>query len=156
MSATSSSHLISGFSPGSHNDPEYHKPIIEARKNALIQALIKNNGLINLACKSVGVTRQTFWHYMAADPEFKEIYEIIKEEQQDKVENKMFELIDQGDSKLIMFYLSCIAKARGYCYRSGDTNVNVGVNTDDKQTTINIIQVNDKKDLDKLNGSEGN
>jgi len=83
-------------------------------KNALIDALRKNMGIVSKACSVVGIGRTTFYRYMNEDPEFKKEVESIGEECIDFAESKLLENIDNNDTTSIIFYLKTKGRKRGY------------------------------------------
>ncbi|MCH3980509.1 MAG: hypothetical protein LKE41_01050 [Prevotella sp.] len=87
---------------------------MEEKKRRLIEALNKTHGLITLACKNAGVTRQTYYNWLNSDDEFKEEALEIEEMQKDFVESKLLENINANDPTSIIFYLKTKARERGY------------------------------------------
>lgn len=87
---------------------------MEAEKRRLIEALTKTHGLITLACKNAGVSRQTYYNWLNSDEEFKESAVEIAEMQKDFVESKLLENINANDPTSIIFYLKTKARERGY------------------------------------------
>lgn len=104
----------------------------EARiKTALLAALEKNLGIVSKSCEAVGVNRKTYYRYREKDPVFKEQTDELTEVALDYVEGKMFQKISgvkvKGENgvytlppsdTMIIFYLKCKGKARGYIERS--------------------------------------
>jgi hypothetical protein len=110
---------------------------IQHNKKALLDALSKSLGVVQTACKLVGIDRSTFYKYVKEDDEFKEAVENIEQEAIDFVESKLFERVegvwidsgkvDNNDEPIvyksppsdtaIIFYLKTKGKKRGYVER---------------------------------------
>jgi len=86
-------------------------------KKMLIEAMEKCHGIVSDACKSVGVSRVTYYEYYKNDVKFKKSIDEIEGTVLDFVENKLFEKIDKGDVTCIIFYLKTKGKNRGYIER---------------------------------------
>ena len=94
------------------------------KKDAL-RILKSNFGNISLTCEQVGVSRQTFYKWRNDDSVFNAEVEAIQERTFDFVESKMIQGINEGNTRLIIFYLSCKGKKRGYGFKSeADTDKN--------------------------------
>jgi len=102
----------------------------------MILALRKSKGVVWSACLEVGITRYQHNDWMRDDPDYKEVYENIKEDRLDYIESKMLECIEgvkvqrgysedgepiiydvPPNDKLIQFALKTQAKKRGYIER---------------------------------------
>ena len=90
---------------------------MENHKELLIKALEKNLGLVTQSCKEVRVDRQTHYRYMREDPEYKRRVDEINEITIDFVERKLFEKIEEGEEKCILFFMKYKGKDRGYTDR---------------------------------------
>ena len=99
-------------------------------KKELIKTLKHFNGIISSACEAVGISRQTYYNYLADDKAFAEQVEEINEASIDHVESKLMEKINgvtvQAGEKVydvppsdtaIIFFLKTKAKKRGYVER---------------------------------------
>lgn len=73
------------------------------------------------AAESLGCVRSTVYDFINKYDDVKQVFDDINETTIDKVENKMMELIDEGNSTLIIFYLKTKAKHRGYVERQEHT-----------------------------------
>lgn len=139
-------------------------------KIAIIEALKKSLGNISLACKSVGISRETYYSYLKEDQEFKstiqnEVFEFNK----DFVESKLMEKINGKeyieetkefdkngkiksvkqtkkvvlpDITAIQFYLKTQAKDRGYVEK---TEHDLTTNGKDLQMGLQIIVKNEEE-----------
>jgi len=95
-------------------------------KKKLIDAMEVCHGIVSDACKTVGVSRVTYYDYYKNDPEFKSAVDEIEGTILDYVEGKLFKLIDKGDVASTLFYLKTKGKSRGYIERSEiDHTVNI-------------------------------
>ena len=84
------------------------------KKALLLEELRDSLGLVSSACDKVGVGRTTFYEWLKNDPEFARQVDEIEERALDFVESKMFQAIQNGDVRLIQFYLSTKGRKRGY------------------------------------------
>lgn len=87
-------------------------------KHALLQALKNNKGFVAKACEEVGISRRTYYSYVADDPLFAEMVMEIREEIVDIVENQLVVNAEKGYEASIIFFLKTQGKRRGY----GDQN----------------------------------
>ena len=95
-------------------------------KKELIDAVEKCHGIISDACKSVGVSRATYYDYYKNDEVFKSSVDEIEGVVVDYVEGKLFKLIDKGDVAATLFFMKTKGKERGYTEKSEIThNVNI-------------------------------
>ena len=86
----------------------------EEKKEALLAALEKSLGVVTVACRACGVTRERYYTYMKKDPEFRASVEELNTVSLDFAESKLFELIKNGNPAATIFYLKTKGKARGY------------------------------------------
>ena len=95
-------------------------------KKELIEAMEVCHGIVSDACKSVGVSRVTYYDYYKNDAEFKASIDEIEGSVLDYVEGKLFGLIEKGDVAATLFYMKTKGKSRGYTEKSEiDHNINV-------------------------------
>lgn len=85
-----------------------------AHKKKFLECLAEAKGLIATACRACGIARRTIYDWRKADPEFEAQLQDITEIQIDKVESKLLDFIDSGDTTAAIFYLKSKAKNRGY------------------------------------------
>lgn len=126
--------------PTENTKPHYAKRM--AAKYSLTpekvcEALVLDRGLIADAALRLGVARGVLYKYIADRPLCAATLKDAREAMGDVAERKLFELIEAGDVRCIMYYLSTVHKARGY-----------GVKRDDslfenrpQVTAINIVSV---------------
>ncbi len=92
----------------------------------LCEALRLNRGIPAYAATALGVSRQAVWQYMKKRPHLIEFAADLKETQVDISEAKLFQAIDKGDVRAIIFHLRTIGKDRGYVERTEVTGENGG------------------------------
>lgn len=109
-------------------DKERKKMSMDEKKKFLLDALRDNYGIVKYATDLLGSSRQTFYDYLNSDEDFKKGYEGIREECTDFVEKKLFEVINEGHTNSIQFYLRTRGKERGYQENMINTNLNKDIN----------------------------
>ena len=100
---------------------------VDIHKKAMLNALTKSLGIVSKACDEVGISRQTHYNYMEADPDYKQAVSDIADLAIDFAESKLFEKINgvtvqAGENTYtqppsdtaIIFYLKTKGKKRGY------------------------------------------
>jgi len=92
-------------------------PQTEDKKQAMLEALEKNLGIVTISCKSVGISRKTHYRWLESDPEYKEAVEAIPDVVLDFAENKLFKAIQDGNITATIFFLKTRGKDRGYIER---------------------------------------
>ena len=107
---------------------------IDNTKKELVEMMKFFKGIVSSACEAVGISRQTYYNYLADDKAFAEQIDEINEASIDFVEGKLFEKISgikvQTETKggpviyeqppsdtAIIFFLKTKAKKRGYVER---------------------------------------
>lgn len=83
-------------------------------KKEFLKILRGKMGIISLACSSTGILPETVDQWIREDPEFQRDLSLCNEAALDFVESRMFEKINEGDSRLIRFFLETRGKKRGY------------------------------------------
>lgn len=108
---------------------------IDNTKKELLEMLKYFKGIVSSACEAVGISRQTYYNYLADDKEFASSVDEINEASIDHVEGKLMEKINgisvavetQAGMKVyeqppsdtaIIFYLKTKGKKRGYIERT--------------------------------------
>ena len=86
-------------------------------KERVIEALKQNKGVVTNAARALECSRSSIYNYINKHSDVKEAFDDINEGTIDKVEQKMLDLIDEGNPTLIIFYLKTKAKHRGYVER---------------------------------------
>ena len=100
---------------------------IAQHKAALIEALEKSLGIVTTACKSVDISRSTFYLWMREDEEFKKAVDEIENVALDFAESQLHKQMKDGQASSTIFYLKTKGKKRGYVERQeieqiGNTN----------------------------------
>ena len=105
------------------------------KKKDFLEALIKANGNISVACKNSNVSRSSVYRWQKA-PSFRARLEEAKEEANeaflDFLEEKLVDRIRVGSDACLIFALKTKAKKRGYVEKEETTNniTNIEVNYD--------------------------
>ena len=118
------------------------------KKKDMLHALEASLNNITKAAEKVGITRQTHYNWLDADPDYKKAAESIDDVKLDFVEEKLKDRIMDGDTTAIIFYLKTKGKRRGYIERQELT----GADGKDLNTyTVEVInKINESyKDSDK-------
>jgi len=79
--------------------------------------ILKQRGLLTQVCRSLKIPRSTMTRYIEKHPECMDAMENAREAMGDKAESKLFEAIDAGDTRCILFYLTTVHRHRGYAMR---------------------------------------
>ena len=122
------------------------------KKQALFNALEKYRGDITAACKSIDISRVTFYRWKAKYTELADKIAEVHEITLDYVESKLFELIDERDRAAIFFYLKTQGQKRGYIEKYQMDHTSGG----EKIQPINVAVTKDenvekyKQHIDKL------
>jgi hypothetical protein len=98
----------------------------DAIKKNFPETLEKCMGNVTLACRNVGISRDTFYKWYKEDEAFKAKCSAIKETVIDFVESKLIERINEKDTTSIIFYLKTQGKGRGYVERIETTGKDGG------------------------------
>jgi hypothetical protein len=113
------------------------------KRGEMLQALRENNGVVLLALKKVGIDRNKHDDWLKNDPDYREVYNSIQEDQIDGVKIKMLERIygaryevmtehgiqvlrDAPCKASIKFYLESLAKHHGFVQRKEITGAEGG------------------------------
>lgn len=83
-------------------------------KDKVLEALIKCRGIVTNACLACNISRPTFYQWYREDESFKYLVDDVQEINIDFVENKLFDLIDKGDTAATLYYMKVKARKRGY------------------------------------------
>ena len=96
----------------------------------VIAAVRANKGILTLAAKSLGCTRQTVHNYVNNYATVKDAVDEERDSLIDMAEAKLFDQVRQGNMTAIIFTLKTIGKHRGYVERQelahdGDVKIRV-------------------------------
>ena len=83
-------------------------------KKATVQALEKSLGVVSVACRAVGISRDTHYRWLKEDDEYKAEVEALSEVALDFAESSLHKLIQDGVPSATIFYLKTKGKRRGY------------------------------------------
>jgi predicted transcriptional regulator len=86
-------------------------------KEAALNALQKNLGIIDASAREVGITPKTLRQWIREDQEFANSVQDIRAASVDFVEGKLLDAIKQwkpGAAQLVQFYLKTQGRDRGY------------------------------------------
>lgn len=84
----------------------------------IAQALRKSEGFLEQAATILRTSRQTVATYVKKYPALQQLVEQLHESHLDMAEETLMSKIKSGDSTLLMFYLRCHGKKRGYQEKS--------------------------------------
>jgi hypothetical protein len=95
-----------------------------ARQNLFIHALISTNFNRSAALRICNLSSSAFKNWCRHDPEFSKMIVEVDEIRKDFIEGKLYELINDGDTKAVLFASKTKNKDRGY----GETKkIDIGV-----------------------------
>jgi len=117
---------------------EEKEPAFDKIKTSMLDALENSLGIVSVACRKIGISRQTHYRWQQEDPDYDKASKEIIEATIDFVESKLFENISDKKEASIMFYLKSKAKHRGYVERQEldmGTNNHFRVEIIDEETT---------------------
>lgn len=109
------------------------KMTIKKRKEAIIDALRKNMGIVSAACKKANISRETHYRWIREDVKYREAVEAIQEEVLDMAESQLYKEIKNGNTAALIFFLKTKGKKRGY-------TENEPLNIEPVQINIHIIE----------------
>ena len=90
-------------------------------KNALLNAYDKSMGNVSSACRTVNVSRETFYRFKREDPVFSERVTEIDESNLDFAETILLKNIREGKEASLIFFLKTKGRDRGYIERIDST-----------------------------------
>jgi len=116
------------------------------KKQAMIEAMEQQLGVVTAACKQAGISRWTHYNWLKEDPEYKQAIEHIPDVCLDFAENVLFKAMKEGNITSAIFYLKTKGKKRGYIERVEQENIQTepsklilyvddsddGINSDDR------------------------
>lgn len=79
--------------------------VVAEKKKAFLDAAKSNLGFIAASCKQIGIAPNTFYKWMAEDPEFKAAYDEVYEERKEFVESSLYKQIKAGNTTATIFAL---------------------------------------------------
>jgi hypothetical protein len=92
---------------------------MELKKKSFLDSYRKAFGNISIACKSVEISRGTYYNWKESDAEFAKALEQVEPDEEfiDFTENALYKKIKDGDTTAIIFALKTKGKKRGYVER---------------------------------------
>jgi hypothetical protein len=76
--------------------------------------LVKAKGIVTKACEALNMPRSTYYLWYNSDEEFKSECDSINDIVLDFAEDKLYGLVDKGDTAATIFLLKTRGKKRGY------------------------------------------
>jgi hypothetical protein len=113
------------------------------KKRAMLQALEKTLGVVTPAAKMVPISPVTHYNWLKNDLDYAREVTDIANTALDFAESKLFELMNNGDTASVIFYLKNKGHIRGY-FEKRNLDVTTG---GDKMNQFTVTVVN------KPNGS---
>lgn len=90
----------------------------DIHKKAMVKALTKSLGIVTIACKEVGISRQTHYEWYSEDEAYHKAVDDILDVALDFAESMLHKQIQDRDTTATIFYLKTKGKRRGYVERS--------------------------------------
>jgi hypothetical protein len=103
--------------------------------------ILKQRGTLTNVARALKIPRATLQRYIDKHAECLYALDHAREAMGDKAEMKLFEAIDAGDTKCILFYLSTVHRHRGYSLRPDLEPENNGGRGPVYVETVNIVGV---------------
>lgn len=100
------------------------------KKENFVEAYHASSGNVSVACRKVGISRETYYRWCREDIEFKKECEEVDESLLDMAETMLLKAIRDGKTAELIFFLKTKGKSRGYVERS-----EVDVNRTDQDFT---------------------
>ncbi len=99
-----------------------------AKQKMFITEFIRNNAMVQTTCDKIGITRKTYYEWLK-DEKFKDAIDDAVERKLDRLESRVNDLVDKGDTTMTIFAAKCLLKNRGYKEKQEvEVNANVNVN----------------------------
>lgn len=83
-----------------------------------LDAYDRSLGNVSTACRTVGITRRTYYNWKRDNRSFREAVEDLDEYNLDFAETMLMKHIREGDTTTLIFFLKTKGKQRGYTERS--------------------------------------
>lgn len=94
-----------------------HSDTSDNLKKKMLLSMEKSLGVVSVAAKQAGISRNTHYRWMKEDPEYKSAIEELENVTLDFAESKLHEQIIEGNVTAIIFFLKTKGKVRGYIER---------------------------------------
>ncbi len=126
-----------------------HNRVVKARQSltqeAVIEAITNERGMILHAANALGVSRKILREYIADHAACADAHKEAREAMGDTAERKLYDMIDAGDVRCIMYYLSTVHRDRGYGMKGHESLPN---NNQTYVSTVNIVAIPSGQFLD--------
>ena len=96
-------------------------------KQAMITALEENLGIVSVAAKKCGISRNRHYEWLAEDKEYEDIIREMENKVLDFAEAKLYQLVEAENPQAIMFLLKTRGKKRGYGEKEIQVNTQVNI-----------------------------
>lgn len=80
----------------------------------ITDALARNRGMVAVAARNLGCSRQTIYEWMERYPELKDVLAEEREVMTDVAELSLYKQVQAGEGWAVKYYLSTQGKGRGY------------------------------------------
>ena len=110
---------------------------LEIKQRRFIESFVKNMGNITKTCKTIGISRQTFYDWQKNSELFKKVVDEVNHVLLDFAEGQLFELMKDKNPSAVIFYLKTKGKQRGY-----QQSANIDHTNSDGSLNRRILQVN--------------
>lgn len=107
----------------------------------MINALTESLGIVTIACKKVGISRQSHYDWYKEDENYRNAVDDLLDVALDFAESMLHKQIQDKDTTATIFYLKTKGKKRGYIER---TEVDATINV--PQLPSIVIKTNPKVD----------
>lgn len=84
------------------------------KKKLMIEVLENQMGNVTVACKQVGISRETHYKWLKEDPKYKKATEDIVYQLKDFFENALLKLVKQGNPMIVWNVNKTKNRDRGY------------------------------------------
>ena len=109
---------------------------MKAKLKDIVEALKKYNGVLTPSAQALGISYDTLYKRVQRSKKLQEVIEMATEGMIDVAENKLMTKIQSGDNTMIIFYLKCKGKKRGYIEKQ-----EIDATIKDRVTTVRVIRV---------------
>lgn len=118
------------------------------KKEQFLEAYHSASANISVACKKVGISRETYYRWCKEDASFKANCSDVEESLLDMAETMLLKAIRDGKTAELIFYLKTKGKSRGYVERTEMTGMN-GMPMS-QSMEISVVNNETKNELIKL------
>lgn len=88
------------------------------KQKDFIEIYLKKGLNISLTCSACNIDRSTYYDWMDKYPEFKQAVEEAVESLHDRMESRIIQACDTGDTKMLIHWSKTKMKDRGYVERT--------------------------------------